>query len=393
LTSAVRIRKNLLAGWDARGWNCLAGLEIKQLERAKSRLGEAVLDPGQWLSLMEEICAAVSTTGAALLQTDVRTPDVPMTPSVVDAFKSYFDHTLHVGDIRAARGMPVLLSGRQVVRDQDLFRSETVMRRDPLYANLERYKLRWFSGVSFHAGPAMWIMSLQRRIGEGMFGDLELQALASLAGPLTEVASLSRAVGQQVLLGVLNAFDLINEPALSISCTGLVFEMNRSASDLFDADFRVRNNRLYIRDGTASQALERMLLERPVENDIPPLSSAPIGNVIVARRENRKPILIKVLPVPGAARAPFVGARAILVLRDLDTVRRSALDVLSVAFSLTAAEAKVASLIAAGSSPEEIASKQQVSRETIRSQIKAIFAKTGTHRQSELAALVSRIQG
>ncbi len=50
-------------------------------------------------------------------------------------------------------------------------------------------------------------------------------------------------------------------------------------------------------------------------------------------------------------------------------------------------------MVAAGSSPEEIAVELQVSRETVRNQIKAIFGKTGTHRQSELAALVSRIQG
>ena len=50
-------------------------------------------------------------------------------------------------------------------------------------------------------------------------------------------------------------------------------------------------------------------------------------------------------------------------------------------------------MVATGLSPEEIAGDLQVSRETVRNQIKAIFGKTGTHRQSELAALVSRIHG
>jgi DNA-binding CsgD family transcriptional regulator len=50
-------------------------------------------------------------------------------------------------------------------------------------------------------------------------------------------------------------------------------------------------------------------------------------------------------------------------------------------------------MVAAGSSPEEIASKLHVSRETVRNQIKAIFGKTGTHRQSEFAAIISRVQG
>jgi len=49
-------------------------------------------------------------------------------------------------------------------------------------------------------------------------------------------------------------------------------------------------------------------------------------------------------------------------------------------------------MVATGASPEEIAVELQVSRETVRNQIKSIFWKTGTHRQSELAALISRIQ-
>jgi DNA-binding CsgD family transcriptional regulator len=371
----------------------LTRLEIRQLEKAKARLGEAVLDPGQWASLMEAICAAAATTGAALLQSDIRTRDVPVTPSVAEPFRHYFDNNLHVGDIRALKGVPLLQSGRQAVRDQDLFPSESIMLREPLYAAWSDFGLRWWSAIAFRSGPALWGLALQRSIREGMFEDGEMRVLASLSECLTDVATLSRAVGKQVLLGTLNAFELINEPALSISSTGLVIEMNRAAIQLFDADFRVRNNRLCMRDGKACQALERMLWERPADGEIRLRSRGRAGNMVVARRESKKPILIKVLPVHGAASTPFLGARAILVLGDLEAERRPPIDILSEAFSLTAAEAKVASMVATGSSPEEIARDLQVSRETVRNQIKAIFGKTGTHRQNELAALVSRIQG
>jgi DNA-binding CsgD family transcriptional regulator len=371
----------------------LTRLEIGLLERAKSRLGEAVLDPGQWPSVMEAICAATSTTGAALLQSDVRTPDIPLTPSVSALIRSYFENNLHVGDIRAAKGVPLLLAGRRAVRDQDLFSSEGTMLRDPLYATCSDFGMRWWSAIGFRSGPALWGLALQRTIREGMFEDDEMRVLASLSESLTDVATLSRAVGRQVLLGSLTAFELINEPALSISGTGLVIEMNRSATGLFDADFRVRNGRLYMRDGKASQALERMLWERPADGEIRLRSKGRVENIIVARRESKKPILIKTLPVHGAASSPFLGARLILTLRDLEAVRRPPLEILSEAFSLTAAEAMVASMVAGGSSPDEIANELQVARETVRNQIKAIFGKTGTHRQSELAALVSRVQG
>lgn len=367
--------------------------EIGLLERAKSRLGEAVLDPGQWSSIMDDICVSVRTTGAVLLQSDVRTPDVPMTASVSDFLRSYFENNLHVADIRAAKGVPLLLAVRRAVRDQDLFSSESVMLKDPLYATASNFGMRWWSAISFRSGPALWGLALQRTIREGMFEDDEMRILASLSDCLTDVATLSRAVGRQVLLGSLNAFELINQPALSMSGTGLVIEMNRAATDLFDADFRVRNKQLYMRDGKASRALECILWDCPADGRIGLRSMGGAGSIVVARRETKKPILIRVLPVHGAASSPFLGARVILVLRDLEAARRPPLEILSEAFSLTAAEAKVASKIAAGSSPEEIADALVVSRETVRNQIKAIFGKTGTHRQSELAALVARIQG
>lgn len=370
----------------------MARLEIRQLEKAKSRLGEAVLDPGQWPSLMQEICEAAATTGAALLQADARTPDVPMTPSVADAFKHYFENNLHVEDVRALKGIPLLLSGRRAVRDQDLFSSEATMLKDPLYAACAHFGLRWWSAIGFRSGSALWGLALQRNIQEGMFEDDDTRVLASLSESLTDVATLSRAVGRQVLLGSLNAFELIHEPALAVSSTGLVIDMNRAATRLFDADFRVRGNRLAMRDGKASQALEHMLWDRVPDGEIRPTSSGRIGKIIVARRQARKPVLIKVLPVHGAARTPFLGARAILVLRDLDAERRPPLEILSEVFSLTAAESRIASMIAVGLSPEEIAGELQISLGTVRYQVKAIFGKTATHRQSELAALISRIQ-
>ncbi|HVV39890.1 MAG TPA: hypothetical protein VHC94_02370, partial [Nitrobacter sp.] len=260
----------------------MARLDIGLLERATSRLGEAVLDPRRWPSLMEAICAAAVTTGAALLQSDIRTPDVPVTPSVSDFIRNYFENDLHATDVRAVKGVPLLLAGRRVVRDQDIFSSERSMLRNPLYELASGFGLRWWSVISFRSGPALWGLALQRTAREGMFGDDEMRVLASLSDSLTEVATLSRAVGQQVLLGSLNAFELINQPALSLSASGLVMETNRAATGLFDTDFRIRNGRLHMRDDKARRTLERMLWQRPGDREIRPTPSGYEGNIVVA---------------------------------------------------------------------------------------------------------------
>jgi DNA-binding CsgD family transcriptional regulator len=57
-------------------------------------------------------------------------------------------------------------------------------------------------------------------------------------------------------------------------------------------------------------------------------------------------------------------------------------------FDLTPAEARVATSIAKGRTPEEIAVATRISVATVRAQIKSIFAKTDVRRQSELVALL-----
>jgi DNA-binding CsgD family transcriptional regulator len=66
--------------------------------------------------------------------------------------------------------------------------------------------------------------------------------------------------------------------------------------------------------------------------------------------------------------------------------------ILRSAFGLTPTEAKVAISIARGRSPATIAVAHRVSVATIRTQLKSVYAKTRTHRQSELAAFVGRIR-
>ena len=58
-------------------------------------------------------------------------------------------------------------------------------------------------------------------------------------------------------------------------------------------------------------------------------------------------------------------------------------------FDLTPAEARVARAIADGDNIEKIAQGSGIARETVRAQLKNIFAKAGTHRQAELVRLFS----
>jgi DNA-binding CsgD family transcriptional regulator len=61
-------------------------------------------------------------------------------------------------------------------------------------------------------------------------------------------------------------------------------------------------------------------------------------------------------------------------------------------FRLTPSEAKLACFIARGAPPAIAARELKISRETARNQLKSVFAKTCTHRQSELVALLLQVE-
>jgi DNA-binding CsgD family transcriptional regulator len=364
-----------------------AAVDAERLLKVGTRLGEAVIDPGIWPQIMAEISAAACARGAVLLQGDVRTGDVPRTAGVDAYIQSYFTEEWHQRDVRAERAVPRLLRGEKVIIDQDIVTPEE-MQRVGLYAeSLLPHGLQWFAGIGFFAGATLWGLTIQRTPAEGPFDPSDKRALGALAQRLTETATLSKAVGGAVLTGITNALDLVGQPVLALDRRGLVIDANAAAEPLFDDDIRIDGRRLLMRDQRARSELDA-LVDRM--RATPDSAALPRGPIVVQRR-NKQPLLMRILPIDGAARSPFLGARALLLLADLDRRSGPQPAVLAQTLGLTPAEAKVATLLAEGKSVEEIALAHGITENTVRMQLKSIFAKTGTRRQGELIALLARI--
>ena len=90
--------------------------------------------------------------------------------------------------------------------------------------------------------------------------------------------------------------------------------------------------------------------------------------------------------VPGAIRTgTLLDMRQILDLPMPSEARVRAM------FGLTAAEARLAQLLASGDTLEEVAEKLCIKLTTARSQLAIIFSKAGIRRQTKLVAILSRI--
>lgn len=95
-----------------------------------------------------------------------------------------------------------------------------------------------------------------------------------------------------------------------------------------------------------------------------------------------RPIHLEASPLSPSKAAP------VLVLARHPQVDRPLGQRIAAAFGLTEAETAVALGLCAGASPEEIAAARTVGLGTVRAQIRTLFSKTLTNRQSQLVAVL-----
>jgi DNA-binding CsgD family transcriptional regulator len=140
------------------------------------------------------------------------------------------------------------------------------------------------------------------------------------------------------------------------------------------------HNQVRLADPSA-QALLTQMLER---------KDAPVGwSIPVPGDAAHVPFVIHMLPLRGAARDVFSGAKSVLYVTPVQGQKPPAVELLEALFDLTPAEARIAGLIAEGQTVDSITSTLSVSANTVRTHLKSIFSKTGVGRQAELVTLLS----
>ena len=88
---------------------------------------------------------------------------------------------------------------------------------------------------------------------------------------------------------------------------------------------------------------------------------------------------------------PGASAQAVVFLDDAASSRSADDRILQTLFGLTSAESRLAQALVAGLPPKRIADRFALSENTIRTQIKSLYAKTDTRGLASLTALLSRL--
>ena len=104
-------------------------------------------------------------------------------------------------------------------------------------------------------------------------------------------------------------------------------------------------------------------------------------------------MVVHVLPLRRAAHDIFSGADILVAATEVHASKLvPSPSILIGLFDLSSSEARLATALASGLSLKEAAAQSHVTVKTCRTYLEKIFAKTGTHRQGELVALLKAAQ-
>jgi DNA-binding CsgD family transcriptional regulator len=157
---------------------------------------------------------------------------------------------------------------------------------------------------------------------------------------------------------------------------------------LFCNEFGIRHGKLWTAASAGLARLDRFMTE--IEHS--KSTGEPLPAPVMVARDGGPWLLIEAMPVTSASIEIFDGCLAILVVSDVTQPHFTDVALLGLVFGLTAAEARLALALSMGQDLDSAAAAFGVSRQTVRSQLKTIFAKTGWRRQAELVARVAHVR-
>ncbi len=229
------------------------------------------------------------------------------------------------------------------------------------------------------------IYSFHRSTERGPVAPAGVAALTALRPHLARAAFAASRLQMQQAKAAVSALSAIGLPSAAVSNRGKLIVANDEFGRLVPgilSDFR---ERIRFSSKPADEAFSAA---------IPKLNDKQFGRGSVSfpaksTQDGEPSAIVHLVPIAGNSRDVFGSTSWLMIAVPISIQSGPDPRVLEGLFDLTLAEARVARAVALGQSVGSIACSNSVSTETVRSQLKSVLLKTGTHRQSELAALLS----
>lgn len=364
----------------------------QQLDHLISVLYEAVLDPSRWREAVGLCGLYAGGVDAQMTTIDKKHNTLVATQSVMAgtafAMESGADYINYYLNIDPRTDM-MLNAAADEWTFCNRFHSQRFVDHNEFYQNFlipggVRYTM---TGKVDDNPDTFTVFGGIRAVGQQPFDDANLLAAKRFSGHLQRALRLQKHTQDLQVKAELGAMaiDALALAMLIVDGNGLILHLNAEAERLLQqrtSGLLCKTGRLTAADPVSRHRLMALLSSATA-------SSAVGGAMCLAGLAGRQ---VFVTPLPAAS--PFARnwqTPLALVLVMEAGKNLSTLQWVGKLYDLSPAELRVASALLKGLSPEEYALEAGVTLHTVRSQLKSLFAKTGTRRQSELVAVLSNL--
>ena len=344
---------------------------------------EAALIPEKWPDVLDRMAAMAGGVGTILFGATGENTRWVSSAATRPLMERFVAEGWMSRNTRAARLLNHNHPG--FITDLDVYTREE-LEVDAVYTDaLRPMGVGWGTATAIPTpNDDLLVFSIERAFDKGPVERERLPPLNAIRPHLARSALLScRLIFERARL-VVDTLEKIGLPACVVASTGKTIAHNALLASMVPQLRIGAHDRLLVSDASAHRLFQQSVatIEDPSHDG----ASLPLPAL-----DPNPPAILHLLPLRGDARDVFSRAHGLVLVNVVDRKLSPSAEMLQGLFDLTPAEARVARIIAEGLGINAASSQLQLSRETVRTQLKAVFAKTGRASQSSLAALLVRL--
>lgn len=341
---------------------------------------EAAVVPERWAGVLDRLAARAGGVGTILFAASPNRFQWTASRAIQDVTAEWVASPFVADNLRGKRLVP--LYEPRFLTDLDAIALEE-LEQDPFYRDFLRPRgWGWCVGTSIRAtsGDSI-VFSIERLYADGPVPRETAAALDQFRPHLARASIIAARLGLERARASVAALELIGLPAAIITGRHSVLAANEliTACGAFEIG-----------------AFDRVRLSDPMANKRLQLHFDVAGDAglsfPIRATAGRPAFVAHLVPLRRAGLDVFSGAAQLFYLTEVGRGAAPSAAILEALFDLSPAEAKVTRLLLSGGTVAGIANSHGIRPETVRGQLKSVFAKTGVRRQAELIQLLGGIQ-
>jgi DNA-binding CsgD family transcriptional regulator len=354
---------------------------------------EAAAEPSQWNPLLEALAEALGGTLTAILMHDPATNEgrpLWVARGDPDYQRLYDDHyhakNVYVTSRPDAIQVGRVLTGQELCPERDVLRSE-------IHADwMSPQDIFWTAGSPvLQEDSAFAIVTSMRPHRAPPFGRDEVLLLETLVPHFQRALQVQRRLWdlRQARDTAAGALDRLPVGVMLLDERGRPFVINARAREILDQGDGLA---IGAQGVEAASSLETASLQAAIRGAARTAAGCGLesgGALPITRPSGRRPLAALVAPLTRRRADVWGGPVCVaLFVSDPEHSPETTAEAAARLYGLSAAERRLLALLVEGETPAGAADRLALSAHTVRTQLKAIFTRTGTCRQSELLRVV-----